>query len=124
MGSKRVARAVIITNEVLLPAHIVLWTLDTFKDIVDAGKCVNVITQASKIGMYMLLLARFSRKFWFYFRNLISSTQHKTTLRMLDFYLLGISHFEIFHCAYLTVQECLIICISVFSFSVILAKKI
>jgi hypothetical protein len=84
MGSKRVVRAVIITNEVLLPAQIVSWTIDTFKDIVHAGKCLNVVTQASNIGMYMLLLARFSRKFWFCFRNPSSSTQHTIAFGMLE----------------------------------------
>ena len=51
MDSKPATAVAIITNEVILPAQVVLWTLDVFKDMISGGKCVNIVTQASNIGL-------------------------------------------------------------------------
>ena len=51
MDSKPATAVAIITNEVILPAQVVLWTLDAFKGIIGSGKCVNIVTQASNIGL-------------------------------------------------------------------------
>ena len=51
MDSKPTTAVAIITNEVILPAQVVLWTLDVFKDMIAGGKCVNIVTQASNIGL-------------------------------------------------------------------------